>query len=63
MAIEELLGRPDVDLVPCLHESDCMVDLLRGNTCLYGHVVGMQVHVTSLDALDAEGSQSCEIIG
>jgi len=62
MAFQVLLGSFDVDSVSSLHESHGLVYKVLRDARLYSDVARMEVHVASLDALDAHGPQSCEVL-
>ena len=56
MAFFVLLSSPDVDPIPQFHEVSSLIDNIGWYPGLYGNVPRMQVHMATLDALDAHGS-------
>jgi len=63
MALEVSLSCFDIDLVPHLHELNSIIDHVLGHSSLDCNIPSVQVHVASLDAFDAEGTEGCQILG
>ena len=62
VTFEVLLSSPCVDLVSGLHKEHCLVNQVVGDTCLYSYVLGMQIHMASLDAFNTQRSKSCKVL-
>ena len=62
MTLKIHLSRILVDPIPDFHEMYRIINKRSWNTSSNGHISCVQVHVTTLDAFDAQGSQGGKIL-